>query len=89
VIGDVGRTGGIVDPHLHLQVTRDGRDVDPHAVIAAFETTSVLIAPGGHAAGSHIAQPAGTDQTRSPAGQASGHAARLRTAFTHALRSSP
>lgn len=33
VIGYVGRTGGIVNPHLHLQVTRDGREVDPGAVI--------------------------------------------------------
>lgn len=33
VIGYVGRTGGIVNPHLHIQVTRGGHAIDPGSVI--------------------------------------------------------
>lgn len=36
-IGYVGRSGGVVNPHLHLQVTRAGRDVDPAQILRPSE----------------------------------------------------
>lgn len=33
IIGYVGGTGGIVNPHLHLEITREGKDFDPGFVI--------------------------------------------------------
>jgi len=36
VIGYVGRSGGIVNPHLHFQITREGRNVDPEELIGSL-----------------------------------------------------